>query len=631
MKDKYNPYLEQLKSMTEYLYESALVNEDKQEKRAAASYREMISIKEAQEDLQDNFQDFSKLESQLDVVRYGKEFSLGFKAIEREFLAEYYSKKVYPMAMTNGYPIPGSLFNEIFNDNTKYWGFVSDEISLSSFELRLQEKQAANKIYLSTTHDITVKAYAKSNFDDDYVYLGERSGIDHVWNFWPTNVVSVKFESDTNAFAVRYVSVALCQYRTHGTITTESFDIDDLYKLRLEVDSDVPSGTSLEFYGVLNNNRFKLSQTDVNIITGGVEWLEYPPAYTTLTGSGVIPYPSGYPFYPDPSGTVLPTPSTILPSGYLLVPSGIMPSGTSGLIGILPYDLIEDSVIAHSGYKKWNIIDSEIDYVWEDFDFSVNPFTGVVNILIPNNPDFIIPLESVKNVYTGTTDSKREFEKGVDYGVISTPTTLTLDITSDDMLNASNLTAEVLLRVATPIRQVRTYVNSIIEKSVGLDFSGISGYVDGVSKAIVRVATIDGMITDEILFETTNDSATVTLNPGTTLIELEFYTDASDEDTLFLPTATELDDMTDDDFKDLDYFAYNYLLDRVLTDNVDDKTYYLDELDSQYEANTVAEDVFLRYATTEDNIDFKLEIVFKGTGGWITPTLRSYKMVNSIT
>ena len=88
--------------------------------------------------------------------------------------------------------------------------------------------------------------------------------------------------------------------------------------------------------------------------------------------------------------------------------------------------------------------------------------------------------------------------------------------------------------------------------------------------------------------------------------------------------------MTDDEFKDLDYFAYNYPLDRISTDNADERSYYLNELDNQYELNTAAEDIFLKYATTQADIDFKLEIVFSGTGGWITPVLRSYKMVNNI-
>jgi hypothetical protein len=198
------------------------------------------------------------------------------------------------------------------------------------------------------------------------------------------------------------------------------------------------------------------------------------------------------------------------------------------------------------------------------------------------------------------------------------------------MSNASTLTAEILLRIRTPVRQVRTYVESLIEMDIDLDFSGIASYTQDLSKCIVRVVNITDTINEETLFETNRAAATVTLKKGTNLIELQFYSDKDDEDTLFLPSEDEITDMTDDDFKELDYFAYNYELERIQTDNADDRTYYLDELRSQYEMSTAAQDILLSYATIQPDMDFKLEIVFRGTGGWITPALRSYGLLNKI-
>lgn len=386
--------------------------------KSGSSYTELLNILKRDTQFEDSFVDGSKIAA-LDQLSYDRDgWTNSFVANEVRFLPEYYTSKTYPMIMNGGRIIPGSDFSDIFLDREGFWGYMKDDdIAVPAefsivFELRPGEtSKDVNRVYLRTNNILSVEAFYRPAFGDEWISLGIRDNRHHLWTV-PFTGVELKFQATGTMFAVSFLSVCNATYAISGSLTSTYYDITDLRKLRIDTDADVPQGTAIRSFVHITN-----TVSDTIAESGWVEWSDRDDIVTLAATEISAPVESGF----------------LIPSGY-----------------------IEDSIVLRKGYREWDTI-STTDYplVTESIDRLA---TNYLDIPV----GYVVIQGGVKAVFSGNGETRTEFERNEDYTVTydTDANTILVETIPGGRLDGmvTQPTVEVLIRKPVSVNQRRTFV-----------------------------------------------------------------------------------------------------------------------------------------------------------------------------
>jgi hypothetical protein len=443
--------------------------------KSGSSYTELLNILKRDEALEDSFVDGSKI-AELQQLSYDKDgWTNSFVAQEVEFLPEYYSSQTFPMTMDGGRIIPGSDFSDIFLDREGFWGYMrDDELPVSAeftltFKLEREESsKEVNRIYLRTNNSLSIEAFYRTGFGEEWVSIGIRDGRHHLW-ITPFGGVEIRFVATTSMFAVSYVAACKAIHSISGSLTSTYYDVTDLRKLKVEADAEIPTRTAIrQFVHITNLDSDTVAESG---------WIEWPnDEIVTLSANEIeAPVESGY----------------LIPSGF-----------------------IENSIVLREGYREWDAV-NETDYplVTESIERLATDYLD-----IPSG--YLVIQDGIKAIFIGNGETRTEFSKDEDYVATYDTSSNTIHVNTvpggrlDGMLEHPN--AEVLLRKPVSIVQRRTFVlldtdNTI---SVSIPTAGIT----------IRTLHIGDTVEDEV---TTQDVAIGEYafdgEAGLTLIEVEGF------------------------------------------------------------------------------------------------------------
>ncbi len=570
--DLFNEKLEGLQSLITNVYDTTKKQYINQKEKSFTSYMEMTNVYPKRKDYEDDFQDMTKVESEENLTLDRDGYALAYKVKNIRFKDEYYVRSVYPLTMLDGAVIPGSKFADIFSYNIGFWGYQSTQDTNAYFSLDLKSKSEINKVYLNTNNSLDVTLYIKEDFNKEWVELGMRSGTEHMWNFTSINCVSIKFVSYTSLFSVAKLQAGLASYNKSGILVSELYQIQDLYRLKLDVDEDIPENTDIDFYIRVSGQPDVYSIEDEIVITGGVNWM------TDVSGSGIVP------------------------SNY-----------------------IDDSLTVRAGYNEWDIIET-YDWLW--FRDQVPHVSGVIIF----GDEYKVIQGSLQEVLLGDTIFTENQDYSVAYDLDNKKITVKrLDRSAIPEVEFPNLTCSVFLRKRTPIKQARTYVE--LENDGDIILQGFPVVTLTKYFRVRHVVIKDEIVRDTtqeinlqnygILVENIDgiDSYVIKGLSETNMIEIEFI----DNGVTYIPTPFDLK------FTNVDYFSRRYNLTET-TDTLEDGEYSIGTHPSGYSITAVpGVGLWVRFASqiAPSGLSYiQLETRFTSTDGRNTSTLREYDLEN---
>ena len=572
----FNTKLAWIKSMIRTLFDDTKTQYLKQLSKSFASYIELRHVYPKRNDYADDFQDLVRVDVEDNLVLDRDGYNLGCRIDEKKFKSDSYTMDTYPMIMVGGQVIPGSKFSAIFNEGIGFWGYQCDVATDAYFTIDFETKEEINKVFLSTNNTVSIDLYIKEDYDKEWVKIGMRNGLNHVWNFKPQDCVSLKFQSNTMLFAVARLQAGLASYQQSGTLESEYYTMSDLYKLRLTTDAHIPENTMIDFYIGVSGQITEYPITNDTIITGSVLW---------QTASGTLPVYE-------------------LPSSY-----------------------IDDSLSVRVGYNEWDVVET-YDWAW-----TVVPSTDMVvsSGIITIGSEYTIIEGSLRQVLLGQT----LFTEGIDYSAsynIDERKIIVkrLDNSSIPTTELDNLTFAVLARKRDPVNQLRTYVTLEADTDIILQ-----GFTTPFS---IRHVVIKNDIVRDTTQEINSDNMSILLInvngvssyvigglTGINLIELVYL---NVDGTSYIP-----DDMPD--IINVEHFAKGYNLLEV----ADDPNTYEYTLDAVTDSSGIIQHYHLTpgasgtlwfsYAESLGiDVNVKLIAKFASADGENTPTLRSYEIEN---
>jgi len=257
----FNENLNTIKSISTNLYTNIKDLYARQQKKGAASFIELSGIEPIRPDFSDDFQDKSMIATEDGVIRDKCGYTLAYKILPIKFKTDYYTASSHQMQIPNGHAIPGSRFSNIFTDDIGFWGYVVDDgISVdTSFQLDLYEESSINKVQLSTLNDVAINLYIKNSSVSEWQYIGESGGREHSWTFLKSNATALRFDAVTAYLGIYHVQCGLATHVAEGMLRSKWFTFNELHKLIIEHESDMPVGTTLTFDCYLQHP----AQTDV--------------------------------------------------------------------------------------------------------------------------------------------------------------------------------------------------------------------------------------------------------------------------------------------------------------------------------------------------------------------------------
>lgn len=580
----FNDYLAKVKPVIVDLFETTKSQLLKETSKSMTSYMELTNVFPKRDTMEDDFQDLSKVELDENMIIDKDGYTLGYTIDEVAFEDSVYTTNTYSMVMNNGEIIPGSKFSNIFNDSIGFWGYQSDMVTQAYFSINLKSKSTINKVYLETNNFMPVTLFIKEDFDTEWIEIGIRNDNHHMWNFAPLSCVALRFQSDTSLFSVSRLKVGMAKYKRFGTFLSKAYDVDDLYRLKLIADQDVPNNTNISYSILVSGQVEEYPIIDESIISGGVVW---------HTASGTID-------------------ELTLPSGY-----------------------IDDSLNIKVGYRTWDIVD-EYDYSWITEEYSPN-VSGVIDIV----SDYILLDECVQQIKLGNTVFVKGSDYSVDYSDISIRRIriILLEGTKIPVAEFANVKCSVLAKNMVRVRQMRAYVE--LDKDEDIIIEGFAATPSEEDFTIRHLVLKDEIVRDvtqgfnhlnrDILLERVDGGEwlfqyRVKGQEGINLIEFE--------------PRSACEFPLDLNIKWLDYYSKRYTLIQVTSDP-DETEYVIDPiLDvsgvvQAYELDSEASGVL--YAEYAESVvgpsglldtEIQLKAVLTSTDGQNTPTLRSYLLEN---
>jgi hypothetical protein len=445
--------------------------------KSGSSYTELLNILKRDEQFEDSFVDGSKVAA-LDQLSYDRDgWTNSFIANEVKFLPEYYTSVTYPMVMDGGRIIPGSDFSDIFLDREGFWGYMKDdelpvttEFTVTFYLNRGETNKEANRVYLRTNNIVTVEAFYRTTYGDEWISLGTREGRHHLWTA-SFSGVEIKFQAITSMFAVSFLAVCKATYATSASLTSTYYEITDLRKLKIDMDNDIPLGTAIRpFVHITNTDSSTIAES------GWVEWND--DEIVTLAATEIeAPVESGF----------------LIPSGY-----------------------IEDSIVIRKGYREWEEL-STMDYplVTESVDRLATNYLD-----LPTG--YLVMQGGVKAIFHGNGETRTEFERNEDY-------TVTYDTDLDTILintipggrldgMVEQPTAEVILRKPVPVIQRRTFVYLENDSYILMSIP-----TAGITLRTLHIG--DSIENENTIQDITMGEYTISGKAGLTLIEVEGYSD----------------------------------------------------------------------------------------------------------
>lgn len=453
--------------------------------KSGSSHTELLNILKRDEQFEDSFVDGSKIAA-VDQLSYDKDgWTNSFVVNEVLFLPEYYTSQAYPMIMEGGRIIPGSNFGDIFLDREGFWGYMKDDdvpvLSefVTTFQLASGEaNKEVNRIYLRTNNIVTVEAFYRENFGDEWVSIGTRGGRHHLWTT-PFQGVEIRFQATTTMLAVSFLAACNATYATSGGLTSTYYDITNLRKLRIEADAEIPTGTAIRPFVHITN-----LETDEIAESGWVEWADKDEIVTLAATEIMAPVESGF----------------LVPSGY-----------------------INDSIVLRKGYREWEVVDT-VDYplVTESVERLSTNYLDIPD-------DYLVIHGGIQSLFFGTGETRTEFEINEDYTATYDSDNNTIFVSTipggrlDGMVEHPN--AEVLLRKPVVVQQRRTFVYLENDNDIS-----VSVPTEGIT---IRTLHIGDTIEDEITIQgATIGTYTISAKAGLTLIEVEGYSGANPPEIL---------------------------------------------------------------------------------------------------
>ncbi len=472
--EDFNTSINELKTTIEELHTRSKEQVTSFIQKSGSSYTELLNILKRDTLLEDTFVDGSKI-AEIDQLSYDRDgWTNSFVTTEVPFLNEYYTSTTYPMVMDGGRIIPGSDFSKLFLDREGFWGYMKDddistpsEFSLT-FKLKNNQPVSANRIYLRTNNILDVECFYRPDFGEEWVSLGSRGGRHHVWTA-PFVGVEIKFSTTTTMFAISFVAVCEAIFAKSGSFTSTYYTVDDLRKLRIDVDADIPAGTNIRKF-------INITNTIPNTVpdSGWIEW-NGDDVITLSTIETLAPVESGY----------------IIPSGY-----------------------VQDSIVLRKGYREWDNV-TEVDYplVTESIER-----LGTNYLDIPAG--YMVVQDGVASMFIGDGDSRTNFTKDEDYTVTYNTDADTVLVTNipggrlDGILEHPY--AEIRIRKPISVVQRRTFVylendNDIV---VSIPTPGITLRSLHIGDTIENEITIENIETGEYTIEGKS---------GLTLVEVENF------------------------------------------------------------------------------------------------------------
>lgn len=573
--DLFNEKLDNIKTTINFLYDKSKEQYSKQKNKSFASFIELSHVFPKREDYTDDFQDVTKIESENSLLIDPDGYTLAYNVDDIKFKDSYYSKVVYPLTMVNGVVIPGSNFSDIFQNNIGFWGYQADDPTYSFFSVDLKEKSTINKVYLETNNSIEVTLYIREDFEKDWIEIGTRSGTNHSWNFTPINCVAMKFIAYTNLFSVSRLRTGYSKYNKSGVLVSQWYEMENLYKIKLDTDKDVPENTNIDFFIRVSGQPDLYPIEEEIEITGGVEW------HTEAPSSGK------------------------LPSGY-----------------------IDGSLTVKTGYEQWDVIDT-YDWKWLPLKLpDPGPFTGELTF----TDEYKVLQGSLRKVMLGDKEFILDEDYAVEYDLDARKITVKrLDNSSIPTAEIPNLQCSVLIRQKSIVKQIRTYVYLESDQTIVMqEFPTIDPNKSFRVRHVVITDEIIRDITQEI--NDTNkllliqdiggvDSYVINGLTGLNLIEVEFI----DTGNKYIPSP-DLPILSN-----VDHYARKYNLEYVL-DSPEEGQYTVQPSGTQYEI--VAQPsggLWISYAEMippSGLSHIQLEARFTSTDGRNTSTLRKYQLEN---
>jgi len=586
-----------IKTYIEKLYRSTVDQILRQRRKILASYYEFINLKKQPVEYGDSFHDLNLVKSEDNLVYDKDGYALKFRSKRVLFNPDYYKKAMYPMSMISGRPVPGTDFKKIFEDNEGFWAYQTDTETPFEFLLSFEKRELVNKIFIRTNNDIALTLSVKNASNNEFENLGERTGQQHVWNFWPRKAVEIKITGIASLVSINYIDACLARYKTRGTFISEEFDIDNLYKLSLTRDICVPNGSKLNSY--------------IRIIKDGVP------------GDRI------------PIGSVGLVDDLITAKGGM---SGIEWKESTSLPCVLDANYVLDSLMVRSGYQKFEHVDED-DWEYKNEKLTVLGETGIIDFLSLTMDNYEIVKDGVESVYI--EGMQGNFVKDVDYFVKydeenkvvriikigdKIPITVLSQVDDADVttyLGPDELKCEIVLKKKINVIQRRMYIELQADQDITVVHNLQEDY-----KCTIRHLNFSGKINNEVLNVVVNgdDNYTFSGLEGSNLIEIEYF---HYESEIWVPceppSEPEITDVTH-----LMAFAYRYPLKRVVhSTELERGTYWIDGYAiTKHEDD---DDLFIKYAASSTaDIKVVFECEFIGNRGFITPTLRSYELKNSI-
>lgn len=382
------------------------------------TYLELNSLNN-DESIFENFKTFNNVSEKEGVVYDNDGFNLKYLIKPVKFQTSYYTSTDGSITMKNSEIIPGSAFYYIFDKNRGFWGYQSKTIENFSINLNLNVDSYINKIRVNTFNDVILNCYITLSNGNE-LELGERTGKEHSWNFDIQSVVSMRLTGTSNLISINYVDIGLATYMTNGYIISDYIEIENLYKLKLDMNSDIP-------YNTFINTTIELY--DKNIDSSGVVSYDLKGEYE-IDGEKIINH-------------------------NLTLISNIYNSSDSIIID---KDYVKDSLYIKYGYNEWQTIDT-IDKSLEvvPTDSIVYKGSGIYNI---DNSSYILESNCVKKLSIGNTT----FTESTDYIIDESDkvnNNIKISLTSNSNMpedSFESIKLIILARKNNIIKNVKSYV-----------------------------------------------------------------------------------------------------------------------------------------------------------------------------
>lgn len=542
--------------------------------KSNSSFTELSSIFRRDTSNEDSFVDGSKIFETEGLALDKNGWTNAFTVNEVLFLDDYYQRITFPMSMLGGRVLPGSRFLDIFREREGFWGYfredgqaVDSEFTLS-FKVTPEEPTASvNRLYLRTNNDLTVEAFYRASFQDDWTSLGTRSGQHHIWSTAFTGV-EVRFLAHTDLFSVSLVQAGQASFDLEGSLTSTYYEVEDLRNLTVQKDADIPLGTALRTFVHITN-----TPPATPPVSGLIPW-EEEKLVTLAATEFAGPVASGH----------------VIPSGY-----------------------IDSSLVVRTGFEQWETV-STIDY--KIVTLSVDRL-GSTFLDIPSGHKVIEG--GVKAIFMGNGESRTDFAEDDDYTVRYDLDNNTIQILytnggrlpiylTDRNYDSPEVepSAEVLLRQPVTVLQRRTFVL--------LEADGNITITIPTTNITVRTLHIGDTIEDEITVQGPPiGTYTFVGKEGLNLIEVEGY-DAGNP-----PVLSGV-------YK---YFSTRYRLQKSETEPPDADEYYLSSVAGGLRLAATGANLYMRYLVPTGYNHVSVRFEFEGKED-AAPLLRAYRLLNRV-